>query len=509
MTPRAEQATADELLTAPDGRLGPHSSPEVRSRIAVFASGACFMVPDGDNHIEVQSVLAVSRRYRIDLQEPVFVDKGVLTGIYHKRQIVPLTDKTTDAADGTQSKRKDAYDLLVKARKLHGTSDIIIKCDRDEAGVYAILDGVQVPFNKRPWSPDYAALFQKAIYTWAGLEGAAERGWKQGAHQVGAITSGLPEGLDSVRLQLLASAFDGRELIIRLMPKPKGGRIELRDLGFNAEQIGRFAGIMQNSGGIVIVTGPTGGGKTTTLHGLLSLSLDLFTGDRWITVEDPVEIRRRHPNVTQIDVVRTAVDDDTDHAYDDSLTAAMRSIPRRLLFGEIRSEASAAIAVRAALTGHGVLTTLHTDDAPGAIPRLLDMGISPNMLRNPKLVRAVTAQRLLRRLCSCHITITRRDWTTFCPTWLERIFTDVGHVRMPNPTPCAHCRAGYRIGRVPITEIMIPDERLLSLLIDGQRDTATNYWKAECGGLPIVDQALQGIVEGTFDPMEVIRCLDF
>jgi type II secretory ATPase GspE/PulE/Tfp pilus assembly ATPase PilB-like protein len=505
----AEQATADELLTAPDGRLGPHASPEVRSRIALFASGAFFMVPDGDTHIEVQSVLAVARRYRIELQDPVVVDKGVLTGIYHQRRAMPLGHKVAELADGAQSKRKDAYDLLVKARKLHGTSDIIIKCDRAEAGVYAILDGIQVPFNKRPWSPDYAALFQKAMYTWAGLEGAAERGWKQGAHQVGAITSGLPEGLDSVRLQLLASAFDGRELIIRLMPTPKGGRIELKDIGFDAAQIGQFAGIMQNSGGIVIVTGPTGGGKTTTLHGLLSLSLDLFTGDRWITVEDPVEIRRRHPNVTQIDVVRTAVDDDTDHAYDESLSAAMRSIPRRLLFGEIRSEASAAIAIRAALTGHGVLTTLHTDDAPGAIPRLLDLRLAPSMLRNPKLVRAVTAQRLLRRLCTCRIQISRRDWTTYCPDWLERIFDEIGQVSMPNPVPCAHCRGGYRIGRVPISEIMIPDERLLSLLIDGQRDNATHYWKAECGGRPIVDQALQGIVDGRFDPMEVIRCLDF
>ena len=135
MPARVEQAPIDELLTAPDGRLGPHASPEVRSRIALFASGAYFMVPDGDTHIEVQSILALARRYRIDLQEPVVVDKGVLTGIYHQRQIVSVNHSSADRADGGQSKRKDAYDLLVKAKKLHGTSDIIIKCDRDDAAV--------------------------------------------------------------------------------------------------------------------------------------------------------------------------------------------------------------------------------------------------------------------------------------------------------------------------------------------------------------------------------------
>ncbi|PKU21395.1 ATPase, T2SS/T4P/T4SS family [Telmatospirillum siberiense] len=506
---------ADDLLTAVNGVLGDVCSDQVRDRIAIFASGQCMMVANADNHPEVMSVLGLAKRLGYPMRRPQIVDHGTLKGVYHASgsaaaNMVPLRTSETkraESTDGHQQLKADAYQLLQRAVAMRGVSDVIVKCESEYARVYALVDGFQLPLIKNDWSPQYGQRFLRAIYAWAGVEGVAERGWKQGAHQVGQISKGLPAGLDSVRLQMLASAFDGKELIMRLMPRPANGRVLLPALGFDEAQIAQFSGIIAMSDGVVIVTGPTGTGKTTTLHGLLSHSLDLFEGDRWITVEDPVEIRLRHPNVTQVDVVKNADNEDTDQAYNDALIATLRSAPRRLLFGEIRSNASAQIAMRAALTGHAVLTTLHTEGALGAVARLLDMGISPALLQDQNVIRGISSQRLLRKLCSCAIDITRDQWAGFCPSWLDSIFVERGKVRVPNPHPCGHCRAGYEIGRKVITEIMQPDEEMLSLLIGGFRQKAKTHWKS-LGGRPMGEQAIVGVFDGRFDPKEVMRCIN-
>ncbi len=502
-------ASEDVLLTAPSGPLGPHCSEVARKLVAIFASGQCFMAKGADGHPEVASILTLARLQGIDIGRPIAVDTGTIRGLYHHhpKQGPSITPEISDELDDGQM-RDHIYSLLAKAIEKRGVSDVFVRYNREEGRVFAAIDGQMEPLIEMRWPPGYAKQFVRATMAWAGAEGSSERGYQEGAHQVGQITQGLPPGLQSVRLQKLAVGFTGESLIIRLMPTPADGRIDLTALRFSEAEIEQFDSMIFIASGIIAVTGPTGAGKTTTLHGMLSRLLAMFPGDHWVTAEDPIEIRIHHDNVDQIDVVRTATDDDVALSYRKALEAALRSAPHRLLFGEIRSEDTAAIAVRAALTGHQVLTTLHTDGCMQVVARLMDLGVSGSMLRNQGVLRGISSQRLLRRLCPrCRRPSERSQWLGYCPAWLEKIFKKDGGVYLPDIQGCGHCRGGYVVGRKVVTEIMRLDDRLTGLLVEGRTAEALDHWRAT-GGVPLLDRAGQLVAAGEFDPYEVIRCLN-
>jgi len=497
------------LLTSPyHPSYGRIITQAARDRLAVYDDGRVFLVAGAENYPDVIAALSLLRRlgaYR--LQDPRFVDPGTIKSFYHQNRLASPADAKIDkkaaapAIGSADSLQDDAYKILQTAVDLEGVSDVIVRVDRKKARVFALVDGVMERLLE--WDPEYGVRFQRSVYSWAGIDGTAERGWREDGHQIGQITNGLPEGLDSIRIQTLSTHMGGKELIMRLMPH-YDGQVTLEGLKFTPEEIADFDSLVGISAGIVIVTGPTGCGKTHTLHGMLSLSLVTFPGDRWLTVEDPVEIGLDLDNVTQIDATING-GDDIDKIYNQHLSAAMRSIPKRLMFGEIRSPESAAITTRAARTGHGVLTSLHTDDAFGAVPRLIEMGVDRSLVMAD--IRGLTSQRLLRRLCECAVEIDRKDWKGYCPPWLEAIFAKGGRVRLPNPEPCDKCRKGYVKGRTVLPEVVRTDQKMLELLIDGKLEEARRRWRAE-GGITMADRALAGVTQGTFCPREVMRCMN-
>jgi type II secretory ATPase GspE/PulE/Tfp pilus assembly ATPase PilB-like protein len=509
MTSQSPIDGSDILLTAPSGELGRHCSASARNLIAIFSSGRSYMVQGADDHHEVVSVLSLARKKGVPLERfpAQIVDPGTIRGLYHHHpHLAPAAASPVVDDDDTQM-RDDVYDILQSAIRKRGVSDIFVRYDKEEGRVLALVDGILERLIDHRWEPAYAKQFVRATLSWAGKEGSAERGYMEGSHQVAQITRGLPPGLQSVRLEKLVEGFDGEELNIRLMPTPKGGRIDLGAIGFDAAEKAAFDELIAVASGIVAVTGPTGSGKTTTLHGMVNRSLALFPGDRWVTAEDPIEIRIVDDNVAQVDVVRTATNEDFAASYKRALEAALRSAPKRLLFGEIRSEDTAGIAVRAALTGHPVFTTLHTESCPQVVPRLMDLGISASLLRNQGVLRGISSQRLLRVLCGCRQTIERDQWKGPRPRWLENVFAQNQGAYMPNKEGCSRCRGGYVVGRKVITEIMLLDDKLLDLLVEGRMADAMEHWRSN-GGVPLLERARRGIAAGEFDPYEVMRCLN-
>lgn len=237
----------------------------------------------------------------------------------------------------------------------------------------------------------------------------------------------------------------GEKLVIRILDK-QNLHVRMEDLGFRDEALETFQRVLRQPHGLVLVTGPTGSGKTTTLYSALDL---LRSSERNIvTVEDPVEY--------QLDMVnQIQVHESIGLSFARTLRSILRQDPDIIMVGEIRDEETARVAVQAALTGHGVLATLHTNDAPGAIARLVDMGIEPYLLSSA--VNGVVAQRLARTICpSCT--------TKYYPS--EQALADAGLSDMVGRPfrkggGCTECHdTGFR-GRLGIYEMMevTPDIR--------------------------------------------------
>ncbi len=249
-----------------------------------------------------------------------------------------------------------------------------------------------------------------------------------------------------VRLSTMPTQY-GESVVMRLLNQ-NGGILRLDSIGMPKGMLERFRAILQRPNGLVLVTGPTGSGKTTTLYGALA---ELNTVERkLITVEDPVEYRL--PGINQVQV-----NERIELTFARVLRSALRQDPDVVLVGEMRDQETAQIGMRAALTGHLVLSTLHTNDAASTPIRLLDMGVPRYMVATS--IQAVLAQRLVRVICeSCA--------TPYSPTanelaWLKAELGDaVTRQRYIHGRGCAHCNGtGYR-GRTGVYEMLEMNEAL-------------------------------------------------
>jgi general secretion pathway protein E len=258
-----------------------------------------------------------------------------------------------------------------------------------------------------------------------------------------------------VRVSTMPSSH-GERVVLRLLDK-NNARLNLEDLGMTLNNREHFSGLIRKPHGIMLVTGPTGSGKSTTLYAGLS---EINSKDRNIlTVEDPIEFDLEGIGQTQ-------VNPKVDMTFARGLRAILRQDPDVVMVGEIRDIETAQIAVQASLTGHLVLSTLHTNTAAGAITRLEDMGIEPFLLSSSLL--SVLSQRLVRTLCSeCKVAHT--------PSIKEREvlgLDDEQACTIYNPKGCVHCNySGYR-GRTGIHEQLIVDDTVRSMMHDAKGEQA-------------------------------------
>jgi general secretion pathway protein E len=256
-----------------------------------------------------------------------------------------------------------------------------------------------------------------------------------------------------VRVSTMPSSH-GERVVLRLLDK-NNARLNLKDLGMTATNREYFSDLIRKPHGIMLVTGPTGSGKSTTLYAGLS---EINSKDRNIlTVEDPIEFDLEGIGQTQ-------VNSKVDMTFARGLRAILRQDPDVVMVGEIRDLETAQIAVQASLTGHLVLSTLHTNTAAGAITRLEDMGIEPFLLSSSLL--SVLSQRLVRTLCEeCKV--------AHVPSQREmEILGVTENVTIFNPVGCISCNhTGYR-GRTGIHEQLIVDERIREMMHDGRGEQA-------------------------------------
>jgi len=281
----------------------------------------------------------------------------------------------------------------------------------------------------------------------------------------------------------------GEAMVMRLLDKGSV-MFGLEDLGFSKENLAKFAEIIKRPYGIVLVTGPTGSGKTTTLYATLNY---IVTPEKNImTIEDPVEYELKGIRQSQINV-KAGLE------FANALRSMLRQDPDVILVGEIRDSDTAAVAIQAALTGHVVFSTLHTNDASGSLTRLLDMGIEPFLASSS--VAAAIAQRLVRTICS-------RCKVPFSPPKeaLQRIGLDTNkEYTFYRGKGCKNCReSGYR-GRTGIFEVLVVDDNIRELIL--RKASAEEIKKAavKAGMKTLRDDGLLKVMEGKTSLDEVLR----
>lgn len=380
----------------------------------------------------IVSALETLRRMREGDARP---DGGLLQ--YHE-----ITAANDDSATGEGAVAVLDY-LLLRAVQMKA-SDVHIEPLQSKVRVRVRVDGVLLPLTELP--AGFAPQLVSRVKVLAGMDIAERR-----QHQDGRIGVRIENSDVDVRVSSYSSTF-GETIVLRLLDRRRG-LVAIDALGFEPKIFANLRDVvLRSSSGLVLITGPTGSGKTTSLYSFVDYvnSPDVKT----MSCEDPVEY------VVE-GMAQCSVQPKAGVTFASSLRAMMRQDPDIVVVGEVRDNETAALAIEAALTGHRVFSTFHTEDAVGSLVRLTDMGIAPFLTAST--LSCVIAQRLVRRVCTdCReeAEVTRDDLRYF---GLER--TDLRGLPFVRGAGCAQCNGtGYR-GREGVHEVLIPDDDLRDAIL--------------------------------------------
>ena len=391
-------------------------------------------------------------------------------------------DLTADVRDLANQPPVVRYvNLLVREAYDAGASDIHLEATRTGLSARFRLDGVLTPAPEAPAHLHHAIVSR--IKLLAELDIAERRRPQDGRIRV---------RLEAQELDLRVSTVPtmyGESVVLRLLDR--GGRpVSLDELGMPSGILGAMARLAAKPHGMVLVTGPTGSGKTTTLYA--ALQRRPAAAEKILTVEDPIEYQL--PGITQVPVHRQA-----GVTFAAALRSILRQDPDVLMIGEMRDHETAEIAVQAAMTGHLVFSTLHTNDAIGAIPRLLDLGV-PGCLVAATL-EAVLAQRLVRRVCEA----CRTTYTPSAESVALVAGRPIGRVRLTRGAGCAACRdTGYR-GRVGVFELLVVTDALKDAIARGASRAELRAIAEAEGMRPLRQDGWEKIEAGRTTVEEVLR----
>ena len=387
------------------------------------------------------------------------------------REILSIIDGLRNTESPDVSRVSRLVDLLIEEGIRRRGTDIHITPYENFVMVFYRVDGV-LQFAYAVPKPVHNAMVSR-IKILSGMDIAEQRLPQDG----GFSYDFLGKGYD-MRVSTVPTLY-GENVVIRILTK-SSSLLELERLGFKKEQIETLRRLFKRPYGIVVVTGPTGSGKTTTLYSALR-EIDLVERNV-LTVEDPVEYKFAF-------VKQTQVNEKAGYTFALAGRHFMRQDPDVMLIGEIRDEETASIALRASITGHLVLSTLHTNDAVSTIPRLVDFNVDRFLLGYA--LAASISQRLVRRICE------------YCREEYEATPEEVEEFGVPEGTilyrgrGCEACNYTGYIGRTVISEILVVDEDIAHMISDGESLLRIKRTAMEKGMVPLrqdgIEKAIQGI----------------
>jgi type IV pilus assembly protein PilB len=372
--------------------------------------------------------------------------------------------------------------VLLLAIKDHA-SDLHFEPFEDEFRIRIKADGVL--YEMVPPPRHLAFAITTRIKVMANLDIAERRLPQDGRIEL--TVGGHPVDL---RVSVLPTMF-GESVVMRVLDRSVVS-LDLKNVGMNDELMAKFRNVISKPNGIVLVTGPTGSGKTTTLYSALN-ELNVIE-DKLITTEDPVEYDMEG-------IVQVPIDASIGNTFAQCLRSILRQDPDKILVGEIRDYETAEIAVQASLTGHMVFSTLHTNDAPSTVTRLKDMGVPTFLIT--ATVEAILAQRLVRRVCAkC-----REEYVPSKEILddLELTADQLRGKKFYRGSGCENCNnTGYK-GRVGLFELMIMNNELREMIMQNASTDELRNAAQKGGMLTLRDAGMKVAFEGITTPEEVVR----
>lgn len=374
--------------------------------------------------------------------------------------------------------------LLVRDAHDAGASDIHLEATRDGLAARFRIDGLLCPAPEPPPSLQHAVVSRVKLL--AELDIAERR-----RPQDGRIRVRLESRELDLRVSTVPTIF-GESVVLRLLDR--GGRpVGLDELGMPAPMLGELTRLAHRPHGMLLVTGPTGSGKTTTLYA--TLQRRGVAVEKVVTVEDPVEYQL--PGVTQVPVHAQA-----GVTFASALRSILRQDPDVVMVGEMRDPETAEIAVQAAMTGHLVLSTLHTNDAVASVPRLIDLGVPAYLVA--ATLEGVLAQRLVRRICPrCTVEYEPR------PEQVAALAArPVGRVTLRRGAGCATCRgSGFR-GRIGVFELVAVNDELRDVITAAAPRATLRAVAQRAGLIPMRADGWSKVERGLTTIEEVLRVVD-
>lgn len=363
-------------------------------------------------------------------------------------------------------------------------SDIHIEPDERELRIRFRIDGVlrvQTTADRR-----IGPALVSRVKLMAGLDISEKRLPQDGRTNIRVRDKSI-----DVRISTMPVQF-GESVVLRLL-NPLGGAIGLDQIGMPKAMLERFRRLIQQPTGMVLVTGPTGGGKTTTLYAALR---ELSRPEhKVLTVEDPVEIRL--PGINQVQV-----NPRIELTFARVLRSMLRQDPDIILVGEMRDQETAEIGLRAAMTGHMVLSTLHTNDAVSTALRLIDMGVAPYMVAAS--LRGVIAQRLVRRICESCVESYELPAAQKAIVRAE-VGDKADQLQFKRGRGCSHCNATGYAGRIGIFEYLEMDDALVEAMHTGDPGKFAAAARAQPGYQPLRRSAIALAAQGVTTMDQVVR----
>lgn len=378
----------------------------------------------------------------------------------------------------------DLVDLVVKSAIKAGASDVHVEPMEKGVLIRHRLDGLLKEVMDLPkWVHEGLIARLKIM---AGMDIAEKR-----LPQDGRVRVATEDGKDVDFRASTLRTLHGEKMVLRVLDQNRGVP-PLEELGFSASALNDLRGFLKFQHGMILVVGPTGSGKTTTLCSALMAVQSERTNV--ITIEDPIEYQL--PGINQ-----TQVNEKIKLTFASALRSILRQDPDVILVGEIRDNETARIAMQAAQTGHLVLTTLHTDDAPSAVTRLTDIGVEPYVIASATI--GVVAQRLVRRLC----TACRRQYTPGSDTLRALGISEAEAANIPfyRPVGCDACHhTGYK-GRMGIYEVMKVTDKIRRMIAQRSSEDAVREVAQATGMLSLGEDALAKVKAGLTTAEELLR----